>query len=53
MRHAELTFNEAVNQQGETISTVQPNAIVRMVLPAGTRPGDLLRRWRDVSPESL
>lgn len=53
MRHAELMFNEAVNQQGEVIATVQPNAVVRMVLPAGTRPGDLLRRWRDVSPESL
>jgi putative protease len=53
MRHAELTFNEAFNQQGKAVSTIQPNAIVRMVLPAGTRPGDLLRRWRDVSPESL
>ena len=47
MRQSELIFTEAVNQQGETISTVQPNAVVRMALPAGTRPGDLLRRWRD------
>ncbi len=47
MRRAEFIFHEAVNQQGEIISTVQPNAVVRMALPAGTRSGDLLRRWRD------
>jgi hypothetical protein len=47
MRQSELIFTEAVNQQGEMISTVQPNAVVRMALPVGTRPGDLLRRWRD------
>jgi putative protease len=47
MRQAEFVFTEAVNQQGETISTVQPNAVVHMALPAETRPGDLLRRWRD------
>lgn len=46
MRQAEFVFLEAVNDQGDVITTVQPNALVRMALPDGTRPGDLLRRWR-------
>ncbi len=46
MRQGEFVFGEAVNEKGEAITTVQPNAVVRMTLPAGTQPGDMLRRWR-------
>ncbi len=46
MRQAEFVFDEALNEQGEFVSTVQPNAIVSMALPAGTQAGDMLRRWR-------
>lgn len=46
MRQSEFVFTDAVNERGETIATVQPNAVVVMNLPAGTQPGDLLRRWR-------
>jgi putative protease len=46
MRHAEFVFAEAVNEQGETTATVQPNALVRMALPPGSQPGDFLRRWQ-------
>jgi putative protease len=46
MRQAEFVCGEAVNEQGELITTVQPNALVHMALPAGACPGDLLRRWR-------
>ena len=46
MRQAEFDFAEALNARGETITTVQPNALVRMTLPAGAQPGDMLRRWR-------
>ncbi|MCK4508388.1 MAG: U32 family peptidase C-terminal domain-containing protein [Desulfuromonadales bacterium] len=46
MRQGEFVFGEAVNAKGEVIATVQPNAVVRMALPAGTQPGDMLRRWR-------
>ena len=47
MRQAEFVFSEAFNEQGETVSTVQPNAVVRMALPSGAQPGDMLRRWRE------
>jgi putative protease len=46
MRKAEFVFEKAVNDQGDVITTVQPNALVRMPLPDGSLPGDLLRRWR-------
>ena len=46
MQQSELVFTEARSQSGEVLTTVQPNAVVRMALPAGTRPGDFLRRWR-------
>ncbi|MDT8444070.1 MAG: U32 family peptidase C-terminal domain-containing protein [Desulfuromonadales bacterium] len=45
MHQAEFVFAEAFNEQGEPVPTVQPNAIVRMALPSGTQPGDMLRRW--------
>ncbi len=47
MRQAELVFVGAFDAQGGKVETVQPNAMVKMRLPDGTRPGDLLRRWRD------
>ncbi len=46
MRQSELVFAEATNQAGEILTTVQPNALVRMILPEGTQSGDFLRRWR-------
>ena len=46
MRQATLLFTGAADQQGRELLTVQPNARVTMALPTGTRPGDLLRRWR-------
>lgn len=46
MRQSEFVFSDAVNERGEVVSTVQPNAVVVMKLPAGTQTGDLLRRWR-------
>ena len=46
MRQEAFTFFEALSEKGELVSTVQPNAVVRMALPAGTQVGDMLRRWR-------
>ncbi len=46
MRCAELLFDHALGPEGQTLTTVQPNATVTMMLPAGTQRGDLLRRWR-------
>lgn len=46
MRQTELVFAEATSKAGEVVTTVQPNALVRMMLPEGTQPGDFLRRWR-------
>ncbi|MGK2907584.1 MAG: peptidase U32 family protein [Desulfuromonadales bacterium] len=46
MRQEEFVFTEAFNEQGEPVSTVQPNAVVRMALPSWAQPGDMLRRWR-------
>ena len=42
------TFSDAIASDGSRVSTVQPNAMVRMRLPEGSRTGDLLRRWRDI-----
>ncbi len=50
MWQAEFVFAEALSERGETIATVQPNAVVRMALPAGAQPGDMLRRWRSDKP---
>jgi len=46
MRQQEFVFTGAFNEQDEPVSTVQPNAVVRMALPSWARPGDMLRRWR-------
>jgi len=47
MKQHEFVFQNAISQNGEELPTVQPNALVKMVLPAGAQPGDLLRRWRE------
>ena len=47
MRQAAFRFDHAYDQQGTMLSVVQPNALVRMTLPDGAAPGDLLRRWRN------
>jgi len=46
MRQETFLFSGAVDDLGRELRTVQPNARVAMTLPASTRPGDLLRRWR-------
>lgn len=46
MRQREFVFDTALDDQGEPVSTVQPNAVVQMILPDGAQPGDMLRRWR-------
>ena len=46
MHQSELIFTEAVDAKGVVVTTVQPNALVRMILPAGTQSGDFIRRWR-------
>ncbi len=45
MRQSEFNFTAARSENGETVNTIQPNAMVYMALPADTEPGDLLRRW--------
>ena len=45
LRQAEMVFTGAFAIHGGKVETVQPNAMVHMSLPEGTRPGDLLRRW--------
>lgn len=45
MRQEEFTCGKAFDEQGELITTVQPNALVSMELPPGACAGDLLRRW--------
>ena len=46
MRQA--TFSPAGLQtaEGRPVEVVQPNARVSMRLPQGSRPGDILRRWK-------
>jgi len=44
MRQARLRVAAVSSEKGEPLQVVQPNARVRMELPAGTQPGDLLRR---------
>lgn len=47
LRQADTVFAGAYDMHGGKLEAVQPNALVHMPLPAGTRPGDLLRRWHD------
>ncbi len=44
MRNSPLVAGELRNEEGEAVAVAQPNARLRLVLPAGARPGDLLRR---------
>jgi putative protease len=46
MHQAEFRLERVVNEDGEALPVVQPNARVRLELPAGTRAGDLLRMAR-------
>lgn len=46
MRQAPLTIAAATSEAGEPLTTIQPNARVRLALPPGSRAGDLLRRWK-------
>lgn len=44
MRQAEFQVTGVVSDTGQPLGVVQPNARVRMQLPAGSRSGDFLRR---------
>jgi putative protease len=44
MRQATFRVGEVQGEDGRPLSVVQPNSRVVMALPAGTQPGDLLRR---------
>ena len=47
MRQEEFVVTDVINNSGETVTTIQPNAKVRMPLPQGAAPGDLLRRNKE------
>lgn len=47
MRQAVFRLAGARSAEGEPLTVIQPNAQVRLELPAGARAGDLLRRRRD------
>jgi hypothetical protein len=47
MRQNQFVVSDVINGMGETVSTIQPNARVRMPLPKGAAPGDLLRRNKE------
>ena len=44
MRQSQFSVGEVRNGNNEVVTTIQPNARVRMPLPKGAAPGDLLRR---------
>jgi len=46
MRQATFCLSGARSEAGETLTVIQPNARVRLALPAGSRAGDLLRMSR-------
>jgi len=46
MRQATFRLAGARSEAGESLAVIQPNARVRLDLPAGSRAGDLLRRQR-------
>ncbi len=46
MRQATFRLEAAYDLEGGELKVVQPNALVRLKLPAGAKPGDLLRRVR-------
>jgi putative protease len=46
MRQDRFSAGRLVGDDGRELPVMQPNAMARMVLPDGARPGDLLRRER-------
>ena len=46
MRQATFRLEAAYDLEGGELKVVQPNALVRLKLPAGAKPGDLLRKVR-------
>ncbi len=48
MRQGRLVVAELQDAAGLPLAVAQPNALVRLALPVGARPGDLLRREREV-----
>jgi putative protease len=46
MRQASFRLDGARSEEGEPLAVIQPNARVRLALPAGARAGDLLRKRR-------
>jgi putative protease len=47
MRQDQFIVRDVINGNSEVVSTIQPNAKVRMPLPQGAAPGDLLRRNKE------
>lgn len=47
LRQSQFVVSDASNGNHETITTIQPNARVRLPLPPGAAPGDLLRRNKE------
>lgn len=47
MRQTRFTVQPGVNAEGVSVTTVQPNARVRLPLPPGAAAGDLLRRNKE------
>ena len=47
LRQSQFVVDEARNGNNEVVTTIQPNARVRMPLPQGATPGDLLRRNKE------
>ena len=50
MRQAAFRLTAAADLDGGELKVVQPNALVRLRLPAGARSGDLLRKVRPEDP---
>lgn len=54
MRNAPLVVTAMKSEAGASLSVAQPNALLRLQLPAGVRVGDLLRREKaGVAPEDF
>lgn len=47
LRQSQFVVTNAFNGQNEAVTTIQPNARVRIPLPQGAAPGDLLRRNKE------
>ena len=54
MRNAPLVVTDMKSEAGASLSVAQPNALLRLRLPAGVRVGDLLRREKTgAAPEDV